>query len=119
MRCLVIVMLVVGMVSVATAAFTDGLIAHWTLDDGDGDSAIDSVGTNHGTLMNEPAWVGGNIGGALNFDGTDDYVELPAIVLDDFSVAFWVKTTQDPADGPHWHYGNGLVDAEKFGTIIL
>jgi parallel beta-helix repeat protein len=52
-----------------------GLISYWNLDEGQGDTAYDSVGSNHGTLYG-PNWTTGQIGGALNFDGTDDYVEI-------------------------------------------
>jgi len=33
------------------ARAADGPVAHWELDDGSGDTATDSVGSNHGTLM--------------------------------------------------------------------
>ncbi|NQT03161.1 MAG: LamG domain-containing protein, partial [Planctomycetes bacterium] len=54
------------------------LVAHWKFDDGSGATAQDSSGNGYdGTLFGEPTWVAGNIGGALEFDGTNDYVELP------------------------------------------
>jgi len=53
-----------------------GPIAHWKLDDGTGQTAIDSEGGHHGTLENEPDWVSGQLDGALDFDGDDDYVDL-------------------------------------------
>ncbi|MBW8036507.1 MAG: hypothetical protein FVQ79_13000, partial [Planctomycetes bacterium] len=61
------------------SATSDGLVAHWTLDEPDGITAYDSVGTNNGTLYNGPSWMpsGGEIDGALSFDGTDKYVSLP------------------------------------------
>jgi len=54
------------------------LVAHWKFDDGSGATAQDSSGNGYdGTLFGEPQWVAGQIGGALEFDGTNDYVELP------------------------------------------
>lgn len=54
------------------------LMARWTLDEGGGASAGDSSGNgNHGALVNGPAWSAGNRGGALNFDGVDDRVQVP------------------------------------------
>lgn len=56
------------------------LRAHWNLDEGTGQYAIDSSGNgNTGTLMpshpgNVPAWTTGISGNALEFDGADDYV---------------------------------------------
>ncbi len=53
-----------------------GPVAHWKLDDGTGTNAIDSVGSHDGTLMNGPTWVAGMLGDALNFDGTNDRVNV-------------------------------------------
>jgi ligand-binding sensor domain-containing protein len=52
------------------------LIAHWKLDEVEGTTAHDSIGTNDGTIHAEPLWqpAGGKISGALQFDGIDDYV---------------------------------------------
>ena len=52
-------------------------IAHWKLDDGVGTMAIDSEGGHDGTLSpGGPLWVTGQIGGALDFDGINDYVDV-------------------------------------------
>ena len=54
------------------------LVGHWKLDDGFGITAADSSGNaNHGMLHDDPQWVAGYDGGALSFDGMNDYVELP------------------------------------------
>ena len=51
-------------------------IAIWLFDEGQGDVATDSSGNgNDGSLMNGPKRVGGRFGGALEFDGADDYVD--------------------------------------------
>jgi Tfp pilus assembly protein PilX len=64
-----------------------GPIAHWKLDDGTGLDAIDSVGGHDGTLNGVPAWVVGNLGDALDFDGSNDYVDLTSDAeLDDVFV---------------------------------
>jgi hypothetical protein len=55
-----------------------GLIGHWKFDEGSGTTARDSSGkNNNGRLMNGPTWVTGQLGKALDFDGVDDYVEVP------------------------------------------
>ena len=59
----------------ASAAET-GPIAHWKLDDGVGTTAIDSEGGHDGTLTNGPAWMAGHLGDALQFDNSNDYVDL-------------------------------------------
>jgi len=54
------------------------LMAHWKLDESSGMVASDSVGGNDGTLNGDPVWWPGDgkIGGALEFDGAGDYVEV-------------------------------------------
>jgi len=77
-------------------AYDPALIARWKLDEAEGTVAADSVAGKNGTLMGGPLWQpgGGKIGGALEFDGLDDYVEAP-FVLDPsggpFSVFAWVQ----------------------------
>jgi hypothetical protein len=54
------------------------LEGHWELDESSGTVASDSVGGHDGTLMGDPTWrpSDGQIGGALEFDGDGDYVEV-------------------------------------------
>jgi hypothetical protein len=67
----------------------DGLVASYTLD---GD-ANDSSGNEHnGTAVGEPAFVKGQVGMALDFDGTDDVVELGKFdVVGGITLAAWIK----------------------------
>jgi hypothetical protein len=54
-----------------------GLVAYYTFDDGVGTTASDSSGNgNTATLTNGPVWTTGKVGGGLQFDGIDDYVNL-------------------------------------------
>ncbi|MBL7153630.1 MAG: LamG domain-containing protein, partial [Phycisphaerae bacterium] len=77
----------------------EDLIGWWKLD---GDIvpgiAFDSSGyANHGTLNGDPQWVVGYDGGALEFDGTGDYVNIDGykgvLGAHAFSVTAWIKTT--------------------------
>jgi hypothetical protein len=74
-----------------------GPISHWNLDETDGWAAHDSAGAHDGFVMTaNPLWrpVGGKINGALELDGTDDYVSTPFILdpgAGPFSVFAWVK----------------------------
>ncbi len=62
----------------AAAATLPGLVGYWTFDEGQGKTASDSSGNGlHGTLNGGPRWVEGHLGGALDFDGVDDFVEVP------------------------------------------
>jgi hypothetical protein len=58
------------------------LIAHWKLEETKGVIAHNSINANHGTLSGEPLWQpsGGKVGGALEFDGIDDYISTPFIL---------------------------------------
>lgn len=53
------------------------IVGVWLFDEGSGDTAKDSSGKgNDGTLTNGPVWVEGKSGMALQFDGTDDFVDV-------------------------------------------
>jgi len=64
------------------------LIAHWKLDEAEGDVAADHIGSNHGTLIGNLLWqpAGGKCAGALQFDGLGSYVKMPFVC--------------DPSQGP-------------------
>ncbi len=72
------------------------LVAHWALDEAEGDIASDSANDNDGTVYGDPAWQpeGGMVGGALQLDGIDDYVSTPYILdpaKGKFSAFAWIK----------------------------
>ena len=72
------------------------LVAHWALDDIEGDIASDSANDNDGTVYGDPAWQpeGGMVDGALQLDGIDDYVNTPFVLNPadgKFSVFVWIK----------------------------
>ena len=75
---------------------TNGLIGRWGLDEGSGSTASDtSDNSNDGTLTNGPTWTTGQHANALDFDGTDDYVNIgdPAGLdsgTSDFTLSAWV-----------------------------
>ncbi len=69
------VVLVLGSTAIAGLP---GLVGYWTFDEGQGKTAFDSSGNGlDGTLNGNPKWVDGQLGGALDFDGNDDYVDIP------------------------------------------
>ena len=73
------------------------LLAHWKLDETEGDIAYDSIlNRADGILNGNPVWqpTSGQVHGALQFDGIDDYIRTP-FILDPaeapFSVFAWIK----------------------------
>ncbi|MHC4313347.1 MAG: lamin tail domain-containing protein, partial [Planctomycetota bacterium] len=79
-------------------AFDEGLYAHWKFDDGSGNTAIDSAGTNNGTLVGNPSWTTGRFEGALSFDGAGDYVSVAPIaplIGNTVTAQAWIRTSED------------------------
>jgi len=73
-----------------------GILAHWRLDETQGAIAGDDVGTYDGTAYGDALWrpAAGKIGGALELDGTDDYVAAACVLnpaQGEFSVFAWAK----------------------------
>ncbi|MBN1786765.1 MAG: hypothetical protein JW806_00035 [Sedimentisphaerales bacterium] len=65
----------------------EGLVAHWMFDEGTGSVAGDSANGHNGTITGA-TWTTGKIGGALNFDGNNDYVRVPNHSDFDFPAGF-------------------------------
>jgi lysophospholipase L1-like esterase len=75
------------------------LVAHWRFDETEGSVAGDRLrhfdGTTHGSPVWEPQ--GGQVRGALEFDGVDDYVSTGSVlnpVDGPFTVFAWIKGGQ-------------------------
>ncbi len=73
---------------------------YWKIDDMSGQTALDnSPYGRSGTLLNmdDDDWVGGKVGGALSFDGVDDYVQIEGwkgiLGAASRTVCAWIKTT--------------------------
>jgi hypothetical protein len=74
------------------------LIVWWKLDEDSGTTALDWSGhSNHGTLVGDPQWVAGQVGGALDFGGDGDHVVDPDGAgylngLNALTVCMWIKS---------------------------
>ena len=106
----------------AIAAIPCALPAQWNLElqlnESKGTKAADISGkANHGTLINfsttTSPWVKGKLANGLQFDGVDDYIELPRNsgqfpVFDGngspFTIAYWLKA---PAQSDKRTYSEG------------
>lgn len=64
----------------AVGGDTEGMISYWKLDEASG-TLYDPIGNNNGTQYGEVTYgVTGQVGGALSFDGANDYVNVDSIV---------------------------------------
>ncbi len=89
--------------SIPEDTMTRGLAGYWNFDEGSGQNVYDATGYgNDGTLASstdssdeDPTWETGKVGGALEFDGVDDYVKIPDSASLDITgaitIEFWVK----------------------------
>lgn len=64
-------------------------IAHWKFDEGGGTVAADCAGGSDGEVHGA-TWSEGIMGGALRFDGVDDYVDCGVHVPEVMSLSLWV-----------------------------
>jgi hypothetical protein len=93
-----------------------GLAGYWTFDQATSGSisngqtigfADSSVNHNDGTVHNANgsgmAWVSGKIGGAVSFDGIDDYIQIadaPSLqIMGDLTLSFWIYNDNSSSQG--------------------
>jgi len=114
---------------------SSGLVAHWAFDEVNGSIVHDASGNGfHGTKYGG-TWTPGPIGGALVFDGNDDYVEITQntsdlhsqlATLGAGSISLWFRVNFIPTDhgiAPIFYYGardpcTNFFDAANQGLII-
>ena len=90
-------------VLILSAALTETtqaeLVGCWRFDEGSGTVASDTSGNgNNGTLNGDPQWMAGYYGSALEFDGTDDYIDCgndPSLDLTTWTITFWLNINQN------------------------
>ncbi len=78
-----------------------GILACWKLDETSGLTAADSTGSgNDGNLFNMAGneWTDGAVGGALHFDGSNDYMAIQNLHYDssgypEVTVTAWIRTS--------------------------
>ncbi|MHC4544362.1 MAG: LamG-like jellyroll fold domain-containing protein, partial [Planctomycetota bacterium] len=101
-------------------------ISYWKLDEAGGTTAYDSAGGNHGTLINGPTWTTGQINGALNFDGVNDYVDVgndnSLMTTGDLTISAWIKAHKNRAciyshTWAGWRLGFGIGNNDYDGRL--
>ena len=101
-----VLVLVMTLTSTASAE----LVAWWKLDETSGTIAFDSSGNGYdGTLNGNPTWAAGKLGGALQFDGSDDYVNCGTGVsfttvgdggtAEGYTISVWINPSNPGGDG--------------------
>jgi hypothetical protein len=78
-----------------------GLVGWWSLDETAGNTAFDLVSGNAGLHQGGPVAEPAVVLGGLNFDGIDDFVEIPDASelnfgLQSFTLMTWLKTVKTP-----------------------
>ncbi len=71
-----LILLTAAVLFLGTPASAQTLQGHWKLDDASGTTAVDSAGTQSGTLLGGPTWTQGQLSGAVDFDGLNDRIEV-------------------------------------------
>ena len=84
----------------------DGLVSYWSFDTADvkGNTVIDRVGGNDGTIIGAPKQITGKFGAAFEFSGNPDVIDIGSPAngsLDfgedtDFSMMAWIKVDKPP-----------------------
>jgi hypothetical protein len=75
--------------TISKANLNDGLVALWKFED----NTLDSAGSHDGVLYGGGSYITGISGTGILFDGTDDYVDIPAdpcFGLNKLTIAAWV-----------------------------
>jgi hypothetical protein len=95
---------------------TANLVGYYTFDEGSGTKVGDSSGKGHnGTVQSTPEWVAGKVGGAMNFGGDGDFVDIgnpadwPAGTAPR-SMCAWLKTEDLTAT---WHFAVAYGSATR------
>lgn len=108
----------------------EGLVAHWSFDEGQGTAVTDSTLNGSDGIINGAQWATGPGGYALEFDGVDDYVDItempPVSTLGVGSLSLWFRADDIPSDNgilPIFYYGSrdscaNMFDASNQGIII-
>jgi hypothetical protein len=106
-------MLLLGLALTSTASAE--LVGWWKLDEGGGSIAYDSSASeNHATLVGQPQWIVGRYGAGVEFDGVDDYVDLPigSIInsLTNSTFTIWANFSNEGGSWQRlWDFGSGTT----------
>src|SRR4051794_28919793 len=99
--------------------------------EGDADpDGLDEAGSEHGDAGRQDGGAGADgpegdggeagdgapcMGGAVQFDGVDDFLTVARQVQDDFTIEAWIKTAVPSLTGARFFHGSGLFYADVMG----
>ena len=93
-RIIILQFMLILLVAGAASAVDPSLVAWYKFDEGSGTTAYDSARHHNGTVYGA-TWAAGKVGGALNFDGWDNYVAAdddPELnITGDITIGAWVN----------------------------
>ncbi|MBI2176296.1 phage tail protein [Candidatus Woesearchaeota archaeon] len=101
------------------------MVSWWTLDDSAGSpTANDLTGSNDGTVQGVTLGVNGKVDTAGDFDGSNDYIEVPHNadfdVVNELTIDTWVKFDSFPTtNAPHFIVLKGTSLALGNGGYVL
>ncbi len=102
----------------AQSSLESGLVAWWPLDEGVGSTLHDYSWHGNTGSLNGGSWSAGRIGGAIDLDGVDDFIDLgdfASIKTSAKTISFWIK----PSDLNHDRRIISNIDLnERFSIMI-
>ena len=110
-----------GNLSVITTAnaknMFNNLSAYYQLNESSGSVLHDLSGNeNDGTIYNSPSVVEGRYGKVILWNGSNQYAIIPVAVDMDWTICFWLTSTQSAYSSSQWYQGAGLIDGEVGGV---
>gem|GEM_PF-1287290 len=110
--------------AIVTPPSAQGLVAHYTFDEGEGITVGDAIGSNVGTMVNGPTWTTGKIGaGAVDFNGSQingSYIDVGNIDVSGvgLTISAWVKgDTFTTSDARIISKSTGTAEADHYWML--
>jgi hypothetical protein len=103
--------------TIVKADLEDGLVGYWSFNEGNGTILHDNSGNGYDGTIDGATWTTGVLGGALSFDGINDYVQFssPVLNIPSYSVCAWVKASSLPGPTTAYIISNGGQTRASYG----
>jgi len=103
------------------SSLPEGYVSRWRFE---GDAADSGPGGNTGTEHNNPQYVSGVQGNAIEFDGIDNYISVPHndsidFADEDFSVSLWYRTTSTKRHNYIYAKNYGTESTRWYGCTVF